>query len=342
MRPYEFWHPRLFETPYYAYLLLQCLKHGLSPRNLPKANWALDHGELGLGSKFSTQMAFDQKRFLPTIHIEAGRSTEERRCAAHQFVAAHGLPVILKPDIGAVGKGILKLDTEAALNAAIDDMVLDQLLQAFTDRREEYGVFIVRRSGRNTVTGINKKHFPEIVGNGRDSIAVLARQHYRYSEHWGIFLKYVDTGRVPAEGERVRLSFIGSHTMGCKFTDDTHLLTAALEAAVFEIVDSQPGFNFGRLDVKAHSEAAFQAGEFVVIEVNGIASLPTNMFDPANSLRDAYRIFLNHGRMLVEIAAEHRHRAMDIKSARELWRQAKQNHGALNAAHQDAIERHTG
>ena len=279
MRPYEFWHPRIFEAPYYAYLLLRCLRHGLSPLSIPKANWALDHGELGLGSKYTTQMAFDQSYFLPTVLLQAEQPVEARRCTVRQFVAEHGLPLILKPDIGAVGKGVLKLDTAAALEAAIADLAVDQLLQAYTPKREEYGVFFVRRQGRNAITGINRKHFPEVTGNGRDSIATLARQHYRYTSHWGLFLKYLDTNRVPADGERVRLSFIGSHTMGCKFTEDTHLVSPALEAAVFAVADSQPGFNFGRLDVKADSEAAFQAGEFVVIEVNGIASLPTNMFD---------------------------------------------------------------
>ena len=132
----------------------------------------------------------------------------------------------------------------------------------------------------------------------------------------------------------MQLSFIGSHTMGCKFTDDTHLLTPEIEASVFAIFERQPGFNFGRLDVKAQNESAFLRGEFVVIEVNGVASLPTNMFDPDNSLAKAYRIFLGHGRHLVESANENRHAPMKLDSYRSIIRRVRKNARLLNSSHQ--------
>jgi hypothetical protein len=119
----------------------------------------------------------------------------------------------------------------------------------------------------------------------------------------------------------------------------THLDTPELNNAVDRICASQPGFNFGRLDVKAHSQEAFQAGEFVVIEVNGIASLPTHMFDPKNSLARAYRIFLEHGKWLVKIAAEHRHQPMELSNYGEIWQRAKTNYQVLNAIHNRALER---
>ena len=63
---FEFWHPRVFESPYYLYLVVGAWLRGLSIKSLAKANYALDHGEIGIGSKFKTQMAFNQARFLPT------------------------------------------------------------------------------------------------------------------------------------------------------------------------------------------------------------------------------------------------------------------------------------
>lgn len=335
MRPYEFWHPRLFEAPYYVYLLWRCLRRGLPPMHIAKANWALDHGELGLGSKFSTQEAFAQDRFLPSILICPEPSTDPVTRAT-EFAKAHGFPLILKPDIGAVGKGIVKVSDLQVLQRHMRELVAPHILQVFTPWPEEYGVFFTRRRGQSHISGINKKHFPEVLGNGTDTIATLATRHYRYTAHWSLFLRYIDTERIPARGERVRLSFIGSHTMGCKFTDDSHLVTPALESAMRELCDSQPGFNFGRLDVKAADEAAFQRGEFVVIEVNGIASLPTHMFDPDHSLRQAYRIFLAHGRELVDIANEHRARPMALDSPATLWRKATANHKLLNRIHDAA------
>lgn len=335
IRPFEFWHPRIFEAPYYVYLLARCAWRRLPIKYLAKANYALDHGELGLGSKQSTQMAFDQSRFLPSILLEP--SDPDRTNQARTFADQFDYPVILKPDIGAVGKGIEKLNTASELVTAVEALQCASVLQQFTSANVEYGVFFCRSQGVGRITGINKKHFPTVTGNGRDSIATLASQHPRFTSHWELFLKYWDTNLVPAKDEQMQLSFIGSHTMGCMFTEDSHLLTPALTQALNEICDSQPGFNFGRLDVKAVDLEAFQAGEFVVIEVNGIASLPTHMFDPSHSLKRAYQIFFQHGKLLVDIAAENRDQPMQLSSYSELWQRAKANNTLLNAVHNKAI-----
>ncbi|MEM7098051.1 MAG: hypothetical protein AAF541_07315 [Pseudomonadota bacterium] len=333
---FEFWHPRLFEAPYYLYLLLGCLRYRLPPKHLAKANYALDHGELGLGSKFATQMAFDQAYFLPSILLTDGTPEEIER--AMLFAEQHGWPVILKPDIGAVGKGIQKLHNAEEIKLAVSKLQSPSILQKFTPANFEYGVFYVRREDQGQITGINRKHFPTVVGNGKDNIDTLARAHYRYTSHWDLFLRYLDTSRVPEVQEVVQLSFVGSHTMGCKFTNDTHLASEKLLEAFDEICASQPGFNFGRFDVKADSEVAFQDGRFHVIEVNGIASLPTHMFDPDQSLIQAYRIFLSHGRHLLQVATEHRTQPMLLLGYQEIWQRAKDNYSLLNQIHADALE----
>ncbi len=332
-RPYEFWNPRLFEAPYYLYLAWQCLRLGLPPRFLAKANWALDHGEIGIGSKYQTQLAFDQSRFPMTTRIPGNATRTEKRRIGAEFVRRSGLPVVLKPDQGNVGKGVTRADTEQILNEKIDRTIGPYLLQKYTANNFEYGVFFVRQKGVNRITGINRKHFPTVTGDGVSSIAELAIAHPRFTPHWQLFLADQDTRRVPANGEEVQLSFIGSHTMGCRFTDDTHLVSRDLERNIFAFCDSQPGFNFGRLDVKAADENAFRRGEFIVIEVNGVASLPTNMFDPAYRLKDAYRIFFQHGRLLAEIAHEHRDHAMNIASLSEVLTRVAASQRQLDAAH---------
>ena len=62
----------------------------------------------------------------------------------------------------------------------------------------------------------------------------------------------------------------------------------------------------------AADEEALKRGEFVVIEVNGVASLPTHMFDPKFSVWQAYKIFFEHGKLLAQIAAEHRDKPMEF------------------------------
>lgn len=327
MKHFEFWHPRVFEVPYYAYLLARCALRGMQPRTLLKANYALDHGELGLGSKFSTQQAFAQARFPATALL----TLPDAILTVQEFAREHGYPIIIKPLIGVVGKGVVRVTSEAELEHETQRLQGEYVAQAYCPDPYEYGVFFIRQDGIPRITGINQKHFPEVTGNGRENLGSLARAHPRYTAHWGMFLRYLDLDQIPPAGQVIRLSFIGSHTMGCRFTDDSRLVTPELERALFAVCDSQPGFNFGRFDVKTPSQAAFQAGEFTIIEVNGIASLPTHMFDPSYRLRDAYRIFMEHGRYLVNIAYEHRHQLMPFDGYRALWRRAKHNAGALDA-----------
>ncbi len=306
----------------------------MSLRTLAKANYGLDHGEIGLGSKFDSQLSFNQDYFLPSILISESLTVEEKKISIAEFVEQHDYPVILKSNMGCVGKGIAKVSDQSDIDKHTPRLMGDYILQKFTPFSYECGVFYVRQYGQGRITGLNKKHFPSVIGNGQDNVETLAKQHYRYTNHWDSFLQDLDTSEVLPKGEEKRLSFIGSHTLGCKFTDDSHLITPELEKAISHLFESQPGFNFGRVDVKCLDEESFKRGEFVVIEVNGVASLPTHMFDPKYSVWQAYKIFLEHGKLLVQIAREQRHQPMELLSYLEVMKRVSANQAMLNDVHQ--------
>lgn len=331
----------MFELPYYLALLALCLRYRLRPKLLAKANWALDHGEIGLGSKYETQRAFDQQAFPATVFLPIETSVDEKLRQLQHFAERVGFPIILKPDMGAVGKGLLRLNEQASLRSAVTQLRCSHLAQAYVDLPCEYGIFFVRLRGRGQITGINRKHFPTVIGDGTSSLAELAAQHPRYTDHWPLFLRYLELDSVPAAGQPIRLSFVGSHTMGCCFTNDQELLTGELTQAVLRFCDSQPGYNFGRLDVRAASDGALRQGEFTVIEANGVASLPTHMFDPRHSLIDAYRIFLAHAGWLAQVAVEHRTQPMQLDSWRHILRRLRSNTRALAAAHESALNQNS-
>lgn len=334
MKKYEFWNPRLFEFPFYVYLGMQCLINRVGIKGLAKANYGLDHGEIGLGSKFDSQLAFDQNYFLPSVLLHGYLTIQEKKAVIRAFVKEHGFPAILKSNVGSVGKGIVKISDEQDIDKHIPRLLGGFILQKFTPFPYECGIFYIRRNGKPQITGINMKHFPAVIGNGKDDLLTLARKHYRYTQHWNSFLQDIDTSEVLPDGQEKRLSFIGSHTLGCKFTDDEHLRTPELEAEIFKLFESQPGFNFGRVDVKAADEDALKRGEFVVIEVNGVASLPTHMFDPKFSVTQAYKIFFEHGKYLVQIAAENRHKPMALMSYPAVIKRVGENQALLNEVHQ--------
>ena len=333
LKPYEFWNPRLFEAPFYVYLAWQCLRKGIAVRDLAKANFSLDHGEIGIGSKFHTQQQFSQALFLPTVLLSSDSSALQRLHNITAFAEQFAYPIILKPDLGMVGKGILKISSYAEAQLRVADIQGAYLLQQYCPLPEEYGVFYVRQQGRPRITGINRKHFPFVIGNGRDSLLTLAQNHYRYTEHWTSFLQYLETSQIPSNNEKVQLSFIGSHTMGCMFTDDSQLLTTNLEQAIFGVCEPQQGFNFGRLDVRAASEAALLRGEFKIIEINGVSSLPTHMFDPSKSVWQAYKIFFEHGRYLASIAREYRNVPMHLLPLRQVLLKVRESQAELDRIH---------
>ncbi|MEM6707425.1 MAG: hypothetical protein AAF648_01440 [Pseudomonadota bacterium] len=338
---WEFWPARVFETPYYLALLMHCARLRLPPKHLAKANYALDHGEIGLGSKHRTQCAFDQHWFPATTLLKADTDTGLKQRQIENFAARHGYPLILKPDMGAVGKGLLKVTGPSTAADLAPLLSCDYLLQAYVDLPNEYGVFFVRRSGLGRITGVNRKHFPEVTGDGKRTLGNLASAHERFSNHWPLFLKDLDLERIPALGERVRLSFVGSHTMGCRFSNDPELITDTLRSEIDRFCASQPGYNFGRLDVRAASDEALMSGSFTVIEANGVASLPTHMFDPRHSVFRAWQIFIEHAGYLATAANEQRHQPMQLAPWRKILRGIQASSRSLNESHARALDRRT-
>jgi hypothetical protein len=114
---------------------------------------------------------------------------------------------------------------------------------------------------------------------------------------------------VPA-GERVPLVELGTHCRGAIFGDGTRFVTPALDVAIDRISRSFEGFFFGRYDVRASSIEAFRRGEVTVIELNGVTSEATAIYDARNGLFDAYRTLFAQWRLAFEIGAANRARGV--------------------------------
>jgi hypothetical protein len=105
----------------------------------------------------------------------------------------------------------------------------------------------------------------------------------------------------PPKGERVQLIDIGTHSRGAIFKDGAWLKTAELETKVDDICRNVPGFYFGRFDIRAASFDELKRGNFKIVELNGVSSESTNIYDPKFSLFDAYRILFKQWRLAFEI-----------------------------------------
>src|SRR5262249_25588752 len=101
----------------------------------------------------------------------------------------------------------------------------------------------------------------------------------------------------------------GNHCQGTLFRDGAHLITPELERAVDAIARQFPGFHVGRFDVRYADPAAFRAGrDMAIVELNGVTSESTNLYDPSWSLFAAYRTLFRQWALLSRIGHANRQR----------------------------------
>jgi hypothetical protein len=121
--------------------------------------------------------------------------------------------------------------------------------------------------------------------------------------------------------------FVGNHCKGSIFQDATGLVTPLLMWSVERIAAAMPGFHFGRIDVRFTTLPALLRGEgFRIIEINGVGSEATHVWDPTTRLRDAWRAqFFHYGAAFRIGAANRAHgcRSSGLRALYALWQRQK-------------------
>jgi membrane protein DedA with SNARE-associated domain len=249
---------------------------------------------------------------------------DARRAALDRFMAANDLafPIVLKPDVGERGTGVVIARTGAEAEAALAGAAGAMIAQAYVPG-VEFGIFYHRRPsiGHGEILAITDKRTVAVMGDGGRTLEELILADDRAVCMATFFLgRFADElDRVPAVGERVALSELGTHCRGALFLDGTPLVTPALRAAVERVSRAFAGFYFGRYDVRAPSAEALQRGEFTVIELNGLTSEATSIYDPAHSLWFGWRVLCRQWRIAFAIAAENRARGAVPLTWREIF-----------------------
>ena len=116
------------------------------------------------------------------------------------------------------------------------------------------------------------------------------------------------------------------------FTDGDDLRTPELVAAVDRVAagfrgpDGEP-FDFGRFDLRHETDDALRRGDFAVVELNGVTSEATNLYDPARSTRWAYGVLFKQWSWLYRLGAARRNAGTKPMSmtalTRTLWQHRK-------------------
>ncbi len=241
--------------------------------------------------------------------------------------AGLSLPVVVKPDIGCNGTGVRLVRDVAALAEALAAFPrgVTLVLQAYVDLPGEAGIFYIRHPDQTggTVTSLTLKTPPHVIGNGVSTVRALIDADPRHRQLVGLYGARLGNrlDEVPATGSRVQLVFAGNHCKGSIFADGAAEITAALTARIDSIARDFSQFHFGRFDVRFGSLSGLRWGEdFSIIEVNGVGSEATHIWDPATTLRTIWVDQLRHYGAAWKIGAAMRRRGARPAGLWAMWR----------------------
>ena len=307
---WEFWPPWLAYLPVAPYILFLAIRHR-SLTLFTVANPGIPSGGF-VGESKSAILS----HLAPVPEFAVLRedlSADARFRAVKEFLSVHGLsyPIVLKPDVGERGTGVVIAKRDGDVAAYFRTSIGDTIVQRYVAGLE-FGVFYYRypHESRGCILSITDKRFPSVTGDGVSTIRDLVLRDERACCLAGMYFGRLkrNAGDVPDRGEVVPLAELGSHCRGAVFLDGGHLQTEALSSAVDAIASNFPGFYFGRFDVRASTLVDFQAGRFEILELNGVSAEATHIYDPSVGILEAYRVLFSQWRIAFEIGA-HNQRA---------------------------------
>jgi membrane protein DedA with SNARE-associated domain len=323
---WEFWPLPVFQLPVFLAVLALGLRFR-HPTLFTAANPGIPAGGFVLESKSEILSAIRAPdvvpRFRKLVLADAAHERVPAVLAAHAE-GGFGWPVVGKPDVGERGAGVTVIRSAAELETWAREAPREAILQEHV-AGAEFGVFYVRRPAEaaGRLFSITAKEFPEVVGDGRRTLEELVLADDRAVCQARLHLDRLAArlDEVPAAGERVRLVEIGNHCRGTTFRDGRALATPELARRIDEIAKSFPGFYFGRFDLRTESAESLRAGVGLrVLEVNGVTSEATHIYEPGASLIAAWRTLFRQWRLAFEIGRDNAARGARPTGPGELLR----------------------
>lgn len=306
---WEFWPYWLFYIPIYFYGFYLAMR-ARSLTFFTSSNPGIEHGGFVDYSKIRILQHIDKKYLPKTTFIDS--VADKNHVLAQMAHLGIDFPVILKPDKGERGWLVSKIQSEAELTGYLARGAGQLLLQEFIPHRLEYGIMYARLPGaqRGKITSVVIKEQLAVRGDGSASIRELCARSKRCRYHWEMIAQRFESllATVPARDEVVTFVEIGTHRLGATFRNGNHLISTEL-VDIFDRISARiPGYFIGRYDVKASSFDELLQGNFKIIELNGANSEPTHIYDPDNTLSQAYRDLFAHWTLLAKIGRLNRQR----------------------------------
>ena len=244
-----------------------------------------------------------------------------------KWMSTQGLswPLVLKPDVGERGQGVAICHQRERAERYLSSNPAAIIAQEYVPG-VEYGVFYYRRPDEPSghILAITDKRFPSVTGDGKHTLErlILADDRAVCSARFFLARYSPRLLEVPPADTVVPLVELGTHCRGSLFLDGTaEFATPELSAAVDAISKTFDGFYFGRYDIRCPSAEDFRAGRNLrVIELNGVTSEATSIYDPRTTLFQAWRTLCRQWSLAYEIGAANRDRGVKPMTLRQVIR----------------------
>lgn len=258
-------------------VIINCIRHLVLPSVILGCNPALPYSGLPMGSKKKILDVFPSNVLRYNL-IPYEWDVDKKAKAVDFFLERSSFPLIVKPDTGHRGLGVTKVSNRSELIEALASQKWDMMLQEYSAKKGEFGVFYMRIPGekKGRIVSLTRKDIPFVTGDGVTPLNALIKKTPSCS--------HVDLGAVPnptmivPNGDTYPVLVTASHCRGAAFYNLTPKITPKLEET-FNTLCHNLAFYYGRFDVKAESLEDLESGNFDIIEVNGATSEFIHIYD---------------------------------------------------------------
>ncbi|WCL47589.1 SNARE-like domain protein [Leptospira sp. GIMC2001] len=313
---FEFWPAWLIYTPLVIYMIGLVIKYK-AVRIISSANPGFPQGGgIANESKSSILEKIPNEYIAKFFLVDNNYNLSNDSIRKSMLDCGMNFPVILKPDVGERGAGIQKAENIEILIELISNIKEPYIIQEMHPGPFEAGIFYYRfpSEENGNILSITDKIFPNLIGDGIHNVEELIDNHPRFKFQSDVFKKRNSHNlkRILDKDEILTIGKVGNHIQGCLFKDGSSLITTQLLESIDSISKSIDGFFFGRYDIRYKSKEDFRMGKnFQIIELNGVTSESTNMYDPDFRIVDSYHYLFLQWRILMKIGYENYKQGVD-------------------------------
>ncbi len=281
---WEHWPTLLFYIPLAPFFIYRAIK-ARHPIHYVATNPNILYSGNGTESKFETLSLVPEKYRPKGVLISKKNKGQSVKDQINNLPFDY--PIIAKPDIGFRGYLVKKIENKKILLNYLNQVDTDIILQEFIPYHNELGIFYHRIPGnkKGKITSVTIKKFISVVGDGKSTLSQLIKNDSRAFLYYKIFknIHKSNMDKVYQKGKKVVLTEIGNHSKGTQFLNGNHLIDNNLENFMDDLCAQIEGWYYGRLDIKFKDyESLLKEKDFKILEVNGIISEPTHIYDPTS------------------------------------------------------------